>query len=105
MPAYYMLLEASTFRNQIRPALAASWRLRSFKPCRDVCADVSRLCDYLADLNPLEWTAAGLSALREAADEQDREEELEIAREWFPALLDLYQRAKSKGEMIICEIL
>jgi hypothetical protein len=33
-----MLLDGSEFHGQIRPALAASWRLRSFDPCRPLCA-------------------------------------------------------------------
>jgi hypothetical protein len=67
--------------------------------------DVSRLCNYLTELRPEQWSVGGLSALRDAADESERQEELEIVGEWFPALCELYQRAASGGQVIICEIL
>lgn len=35
---YFQLLEASTFGEQIAPALSASWQQRSFAPCRPLCA-------------------------------------------------------------------
>jgi hypothetical protein len=216
MPIYYMLLDAKLFHGQIRPALAASWRERSFDPCRAVCRallpaarsfmqeyhagptepllckaadglafdrycwtllvgeillfaaleipeiqiapetlccllapehyrkgdlcrelfapiqqahygsqeltfghktyrpefaglndsdDVSRLSDYLADQQPAKWPLTALSALREVADDSEREEELEFAREWFPALQDLYRRARLHQQVIICESL
>jgi hypothetical protein len=37
MPVYFLLLDADRFRQQISPALAASWRQRSFVPCRQLC--------------------------------------------------------------------
>jgi hypothetical protein len=37
MPSYYLLLDARAFHEQIRPALAASWRQRSFAPCQPLC--------------------------------------------------------------------
>src|SRR5262249_17781924 len=33
MPLYFMLHDAERFKTLIRPALAASWRQRSFTPC------------------------------------------------------------------------
>ena len=34
MPLYHLLLDADLFHHSLRPALAASWRRRSFEPCR-----------------------------------------------------------------------
>jgi hypothetical protein len=38
MPLYFLLLDRRLFHEQIAPALAASWRQRSFLPCRPLCA-------------------------------------------------------------------
>jgi hypothetical protein len=35
---YFLVLDSQAFHNDIRPALAASWRQRSFAPCRSLCA-------------------------------------------------------------------
>jgi hypothetical protein len=215
MPVYYLLVDATWFHQQLRPSLAASWRLRSFEPCRALCSDllsatrafleryhataeeplvyqvarglpfdrdfwrllagelllfgaaeipelqiapdtlccllapehyregavprerfapiqqahfgtrdlafgvklyrpehvglndtpdVTRLAAYLASLDPEAWTAAGLADLREAADDEERAEELAFARDWFPALSELYQRARARGQVVVCEI-
>src|SRR5438105_12250893 len=40
MSAYYMLLDQDWFSRRMGPTLAASWRLRSFEPCRAFCADL-----------------------------------------------------------------
>jgi hypothetical protein len=37
MPHYFLLLDATTFHATIVPALAMSWRRRSFAPCTAVC--------------------------------------------------------------------
>lgn len=37
MAEYFLCLEAERFVRDIRPALAASWRQRSFEPCRRLC--------------------------------------------------------------------
>jgi hypothetical protein len=67
-------------------------------------ADVARLARYLASLDPEQWTVAGLSALREVADDEDRAEELEFLRDWFGPLRDMYQRASGRTEIVICEV-
>src|SRR5262249_10055443 len=67
--------------------------------------DVARLAGYLASINAEQWTVADLQGLREAGSEEDRFEELEFAREWFPALRELYQRPAEGGQVIVCEIL
>jgi hypothetical protein len=37
MPVYFLVLDADPFHQQIGPALAASYRGRSFAPCRALC--------------------------------------------------------------------
>jgi hypothetical protein len=37
MSDYFLVLDAALLEEQIRPALAASWRQRSFAPCLDLC--------------------------------------------------------------------
>jgi hypothetical protein len=67
--------------------------------------DVARLSLYLSAQSPEQWTVADLAGLREITDGQEREEELEFTREWFPALVELYQRAAARRQIIVCEIL
>jgi hypothetical protein len=216
MSVYYMLVDADLFNCRMSPALAASWRLRSFDPCRALCSDlapaalafteglptgseeplvckvardlpfdrhfwtllvgelllyaateipeiqiapdtlccllapesyrqdavprahyapiqqahfgrrellfgvhcyrgehagyndvgdVASLGEYLASQTPEDWTAADLTELRNVADEEERQEELDFAREWFPALRELYHRASAQRQLIICEVL
>lgn len=40
MAIYFLLLDADIFQQQIKPGLIASWRQRSFAPCRDLCSAV-----------------------------------------------------------------
>jgi hypothetical protein len=37
MADYFLVLNGDDFERNVRPALAASWRERSFGPCRDLC--------------------------------------------------------------------
>jgi hypothetical protein len=214
MPLYHLLLDASSFHGQIRPALAAAWLRRSFEPCRPLCEallpvarafaeryrlgpdepllaevarglpfdrdfwrhlvgevlwysaaeipefesapdslccllaperylektrirerfapieqahygardlifggacyrpdhagyndtpDVQRLAEYLDALDPQAWTVAGLALLEDVASDEDRAEELEFVRDWFPALRDLYRGALQRGQIVVCE--
>jgi hypothetical protein len=216
MPIYFMLLDATAFERQVCPALALSWRQRSFEPCRELCAglvsparafveqyspglgellvgrvaqglafdrdfwhtlvgevllyaavempqlqlapetyccllarnryltgttareefepiqqvhygssdlvlggryycpdrvgynsreDVDRLARYLDGVDPRLWSVADLTALRDAADDEERSEELEFAREWFPELQELYRGAAARNQVLVCEIL
>ncbi len=70
----------------------------------DTC-DVARLAGYLASIRPEHWTVADLGGLREVLSAEDRADELAFAREWFPALRDLYQQAAERGQVVVCEIL
>jgi hypothetical protein len=67
--------------------------------------DVSRLADYLGTIDPSAWTTANPVALPEVADEEERAEELEDARAWFPALRGLYEQARDRRQVVVCEIM
>ncbi len=62
-------------------------------------ADVARLADCLAAVRPERWTPTDLAGLADA----EREEELAFAREWFPALVDLFRRARERGCVLVHE--
>jgi hypothetical protein len=213
MSDYFLCLDAEFFQGSIRPALAASWRQRSFRPCRMLCtqllpaardylrryhvgdeprlvqqvaeglpfdraywrllvgevllfaaveipelqsnaetlccllapesppreslsranfaplqqalwgsrdltfgaavyrpeqagyndtADVARLADYLAAVDPRRWTVDDLPTLRDVPDDE-RADELAFAQEWFPALVELYQRARAERWVLAIE--
>jgi hypothetical protein len=63
--------------------------------------DVGRLADYLAAVRPERWAPADLARLSE--DGAERDEELAFAREWFPALADLFRRARERGCVLVHE--
>jgi hypothetical protein len=65
--------------------------------------DVARLAEYLARVRPEAWTVSDLTDLRGVETEEDRADELAFAREWFPALGDLFQRARGQGYVIVYE--
>jgi hypothetical protein len=204
---YFLVLEEELFEGQMRPALAAAWRWRSFEPCRPLCAslqpqvtdfaaryhtgegeplvaevvrglpfhrdfwralvgellfyaaveipefqtcpdtlccllapgqgqdqspirqahfgtseltfglavyrpdhcgynnraDVCRLADYLATVDPDRWHPDDLASLPGLAGDEEWAEELEIARDWFPPLRDLYRQAAEKSRIIVHE--
>ncbi|HEY7311284.1 MAG TPA: hypothetical protein VH643_18125 [Gemmataceae bacterium] len=213
MSEYFLCLDAETFGEQIRPALAASWRRRSFDPCRSLCSallpaaldytrryhtgdeetflahvvrgasfdraswrllvgevllfaaveipelqtnaetlccllapgqyrgetilreqfapiqqvlrgsrdvtfgsaiyrpeqagyndadDVARLAAYLAAARPEEWTIEHLQDLRDIA-EDERADELAFVQEWFPVLVELYQRTQARRRVLVIE--
>jgi hypothetical protein len=213
MSEYFLCLDAETFSEQIRPALAASWRRRSFDPCRSLCSellpaaldytrryhtgdeetflthvvrgasfdraswrllvgevllfaaveipelqtnaetlccllapekyrggtilreqfapiqqvlrgsrdvtfgsaiyrpeqagyndadDVARLAAYLAAARPEEWTIEHLQDLRDIA-EDERADELAFVQEWFPVLVELYQRTQARRRVLVIE--
>jgi hypothetical protein len=65
-------------------------------------ADVARLADYLGQLAPETWSVNDLAGLAGVAEE-DRAEELELVREWFPELTGLYRRCRDEGRAIVIE--
>ncbi len=198
MALYFLLLDGDYFEGSLHPALTASWRSRSFAPCRELCQsllprvadfdsryhigegeplvrqvvtglpferdfwralvgellfyaadvpeistcpdtlrclidpdlcdrghfgsrplsfglavyrpgscgwndrdDVRALADYLASVDPPSWRAESLTFL----PPEEREEELAVARDWFPLLRDLYRGAASTGQVVVSEIL
>ena len=68
----------------------------------NTAADVVRLAEYLDTIDSGAWSADDLSYLHDLAAE-DRPEELEYAREWFPALRDFYRSARERGWVVVCE--
>jgi hypothetical protein len=64
--------------------------------------DVARLAAYLAGVRPDNWSARDLYCLADL-DEADRDDELELAGEWWPALVDLYQRCVAAGYVLVLE--
>jgi hypothetical protein len=64
--------------------------------------DVQRLAGELAAVRPETWTVADLASLRDvpAADLPD---ELAFAQEWFPVLVELYQRTAADNRLIVHE--
>jgi hypothetical protein len=66
-------------------------------------ADVERLAAFLDAVDPALWSAADLHDLPGVDTPEDREEELEFARDWFPSLRDMYREAQRRGQIIICE--
>jgi hypothetical protein len=81
---------------------------RGYRPehaCYNDVDDVARISEYLAAQTPERWTVADLAELRDVVDEEERREELEFAREWFPVLCELYQRAMARRQLIVCESL
>jgi hypothetical protein len=214
MAEYFLCLDAEMFTERIRPALAASWRQRSFEPCRPLCVellpaardyaqryhtgdeetllarivrgvpfdracwrllagevllfaavevpefpsnaetlccllaperhrdettprprfapiqqilrgsrdltfgaavyrpehagynnsdDVTRLAAYLAAVRPEEWTIEQLQNIPDVADDDERADELAFVREWFPVLVELYQRTQAQHRVLVIE--
>jgi hypothetical protein len=66
-------------------------------------ADVTRLAAYLAAVEPQRWTVDDLRLVREIDEDDERADELAFAREWFPVLVELYQRANEQRRIVIIE--
>jgi hypothetical protein len=60
-------------------------------------ADVARLANDLAGIDPAGWTEAGLASSDEPA------EEMAFARECFDNLRTLYDQARQRGQVVVCE--
>lgn len=65
--------------------------------------DVARLAEYLESVDAGRWTAEQLAPMTELAAD-DREEELEFARQCLGNLAELYCSARGGGHIIVCEL-
>ncbi len=65
--------------------------------------DVASLAAYLASVQPQQWTVDALRPLSDLEGDEERSDELEFAREWFPALVELYQRTHEKRRVLVIE--
>jgi hypothetical protein len=65
-------------------------------------SDVRRLAGYLASVRPETWAPDDLRGLA-AVEAEDRAEELELVREWFPELVRLYRRCADEGRVLVIE--
>jgi hypothetical protein len=66
-------------------------------------ADVARLAAYLTSVQPQRWTVEDLQPLSDLVDDEERADELEFVREWYPALVELYQRTHENQRVLIIE--
>jgi hypothetical protein len=65
--------------------------------------DVARLTDYLTSVRPEQWTVEDLRPLRDVENDDERADELAFVREWFPVLVELYQRLQARGRVVVIE--
>ena len=65
--------------------------------------DVARLTAYLAAVQPQRWTMDDLRSLGDLANEGERADELAFVREWFPVLVELYQRTQAAKRVLVIE--
>jgi hypothetical protein len=66
------------------------------------CDDVRRLLAYLQAQRPAQWSAAALN-LPERSSASEREEELADLRDWWPSLVEVYERAARDELVVVCE--
>jgi hypothetical protein len=65
--------------------------------------DVARLAAYLERIDPSAWQAHHLERLADFHEKEEREEELAYVRDWWPELVKLYQDARERDCVIVCE--
>jgi hypothetical protein len=65
-------------------------------------SDVARLAAYLTAVNVGQWTPDDLRGLADLEDE-DRADELAFVKEWFPALVEVYERAEAQQCILVIE--
>ncbi len=64
---------------------------------------VARLQSFLHSLNPEEWSLEGLARSPDFADTTEQREELAYLRDWWPALVEMYDQADLNHQVIVCE--
>jgi hypothetical protein len=82
--------------------LGAAWHRPGHVGWNDT-PDIERLAGYLKAVDPSLSTPAALAPLLELSDEADRVEELEYVRNWWPALVEMYDAARAEHQVIVCE--
>jgi hypothetical protein len=65
--------------------------------------DIARLDQYLRNLRPELWTTADLAGFVDTADEEDRADELQLARDTLTELAVLFSRARESGAVLVHE--
>ena len=65
--------------------------------------DIARLTEYLRSIDPACWSADALAPLPDLADDPERAEELAYVRDWWPALVEMYEAAWAAQQVIVCE--
>ncbi len=65
--------------------------------------DVRRLAEYLSDIDPTTWKPEALAPLSDCPDDEQRAEELAYVRDWWPSLVELYQKARDRQWVVVCE--
>jgi hypothetical protein len=66
--------------------------------------DVKSLNDFLTSIAPMEWQPDDLLGCPGIAPDEAAEE-LDLLREWFPQLRDLYAHADKRHRSVVCEVL
>jgi hypothetical protein len=66
-------------------------------------ADVERLAGYLTAVDTAAWSAQDLAPLAECRDDHERAEELAYVRDWWPSLVEFYEKARANGDVVVCE--
>src|SRR5947209_6685485 len=102
MADYFLVHDPAILDGQLRPALALAWRKRSFAPCLPLSPDWVAAARQYAHLYPINLDETVLAGLPEL-DEADQSEELELAREWFGALVDLHVATARAGHSLVVE--
>ena len=61
--------------------------------------DIQRLHSWLSEIDLQSWSSAGLTHL----PPDDRDDELEFLREWWPELVTMYGRCAEADQVLVCE--
>jgi hypothetical protein len=65
--------------------------------------DVTRLAAYLEAIDCAAWSPGQLKGLPDLLDDTERAEELAYVRDWWPSLVELYQNARGRQLVVVCE--
>lgn len=65
--------------------------------------DVAMLTGYLQSIQPASWPASALALLPDFTEDEQRAEELAYVRDWWPALVNLYETAHAARQVVVCE--